>query len=185
MPASKAQQKAVHKYTKENYDRFLVAMKPKGRLETVKAHAAAHGESTNAFIGRAIMETMDRDGAGGPQEATGGPIGGDAVSLHPEALKTAQEAAWSAGETVQQFIERAVNEQANRDVCATGKVVGESVDDVTTTVQPVPRGTFGVVRDAAKAAGEKPGDFIFRAVTTQAKRDEVARKMEGRTETLD
>ena len=61
MPASKAQQKAVHKYTKENYDRFLVTMKPKGRLELVKSHAAAQGESTNAFIGRAIAETMERD----------------------------------------------------------------------------------------------------------------------------
>lgn len=69
MPASKAQQKAVHKYTKENYDRFLVTMKPKGRLETVKAHAAARGESANGFIGRAIQETMERD-AGGPQEGT-------------------------------------------------------------------------------------------------------------------
>lgn len=65
MPASKAQQKAVHKYTKENYDRFLIAMKPKGRLETVKAHAAAHGESANGFINRAIQETMDRDNKGG------------------------------------------------------------------------------------------------------------------------
>lgn len=61
MPASKAQQKAVHKYTKENYDRFLIAMKPKGHLEMVKAHAAARGESTNGFINRAIDEQMERD----------------------------------------------------------------------------------------------------------------------------
>lgn len=63
MPASKAQQKAVHKYTKENYDRFLVTMKPKGYLETVKTHAAAQGESVNGFINRAITETMERDTA--------------------------------------------------------------------------------------------------------------------------
>lgn len=61
MPASKAQQRAVHKYTKENYDRFLVTMKPKGRLERVKAAAAAAGKSVNAYINAAIDEKMERD----------------------------------------------------------------------------------------------------------------------------
>ena len=63
MPASKAQQKAVNKYMKENYDRFLTTFKPKGRLDKIKAHAAAHGESVNGFINRAISETMERDSA--------------------------------------------------------------------------------------------------------------------------
>ena len=67
MPASKAQQKAVHKYTKENYDRFLVSMKPKGRLEIVKTHAAAVGQSVNAYINTAIDEKMARDNEGGEQ----------------------------------------------------------------------------------------------------------------------
>lgn len=61
MPVSKAQQKAVNKYMKENYDRFLLTLRPKGRLEVVKAHAASCGESTSAFINRAIDEAMDRD----------------------------------------------------------------------------------------------------------------------------
>jgi len=60
MPVSKAQQKAVHKYVKTNYDRMELTV-PKGRKDTVKAHAAAQGESVNAFINRAIMETMQRD----------------------------------------------------------------------------------------------------------------------------
>ena len=34
---------------------------PKGRKEAVKAHADTQGESLNAFINRAITETMDRD----------------------------------------------------------------------------------------------------------------------------
>lgn len=59
---SAAQQKAVNKYVKENYDRINVNM-PKGRKEAVKDHAETQGESLNAFINRAILETMERDAA--------------------------------------------------------------------------------------------------------------------------
>lgn len=59
---SAAQQKAVNKYVKENYDRINVNM-PKGRKDEVKAHAETQGESLNAFINRAILETMERDTA--------------------------------------------------------------------------------------------------------------------------
>lgn len=62
MAVSKAQQKAVNKYVRDNYDRVNVNM-PKGQKETVKAHAEARGESVNAFINRAVLETMDRDNA--------------------------------------------------------------------------------------------------------------------------
>ena len=63
MPVSKAQQKAVSKYMKENYDELKVRI-PKGHKETIKAHAEAQGESLNAFINRAIVETMERDSTG-------------------------------------------------------------------------------------------------------------------------
>lgn len=58
---SKAQQKAVHKYVKNNYDRIELTVKPKGRKEELKAHAEGNGETLNAFINRAINETMERD----------------------------------------------------------------------------------------------------------------------------
>lgn len=60
MPASKAQQRAVGKYMKENYDEIKVRI-PKGRKEEIKAHADSRGESVNRFIKRAIDETMERD----------------------------------------------------------------------------------------------------------------------------
>ena len=60
MPVSKAQQKAVHKYIKANYDRQEITM-PKGKKDAVKAHAESQGESVNGFINRAIDETMERD----------------------------------------------------------------------------------------------------------------------------
>ena len=60
MPVSKAQQKAVNKYMAANYDRINLTVQ-KGKKETIKAHAETQGESLNAFINRAITETMERD----------------------------------------------------------------------------------------------------------------------------
>lgn len=62
MPASKAQQKAVAKYMKENYDVYQVRM-PKGKKATIQAHAEQHGESLNAFINRAIDKAIEVDNA--------------------------------------------------------------------------------------------------------------------------
>lgn len=62
MPASKANQRAVNKYKKNNYDRIEITA-PKGRRDEIKAHAEAQGESVNGFINRAILEAMERDGA--------------------------------------------------------------------------------------------------------------------------
>ena len=62
MPASKAQQKAVAKYMKNNYDNFQLIM-PKGNKDIIKAHAESNGESVNGFINRAIDEAMERDKA--------------------------------------------------------------------------------------------------------------------------
>ena len=59
-PASKAQQKAVNKYMKKNYDRVNLVM-PKGRKDTIRVHAETNGESLNGFINRAIDEAMERD----------------------------------------------------------------------------------------------------------------------------
>ena len=59
-PASKAQQKAVNKYMKNNYDRINLVM-PKGKKEVIQAHAAQRGESVNAYINRAIDKVMSED----------------------------------------------------------------------------------------------------------------------------
>ncbi len=62
MAISKANQRAVAKYTKANYDDIKVRT-PKGKREQIQAHAESQGESTNAFINRAIDETIKRDNA--------------------------------------------------------------------------------------------------------------------------
>ena len=122
MPVSKAQQRATNKYKKSNYDRIELVV-PKGNKETIRAVAETHSQSINAYISAAIDEKMARDSA--PQEAAGAPAGAGVVSLPPEAIKTAQEAAKAAGETVPVFIARAVETQAQRDVLASKEEGGE------------------------------------------------------------
>lgn len=63
MPASKAQQRAVSKYMKENYDEIKLRV-PKGQKDAIKAHADTMNESVNGFINRAIEKQMERDKSG-------------------------------------------------------------------------------------------------------------------------
>lgn len=68
MPTTKASQKAVHKYVKNNYDRLNITV-PKGRKEAIQAVASAQGESINGFVTTAIDERMDRlSASSGPTE---------------------------------------------------------------------------------------------------------------------
>lgn len=59
-PASKAQQKAVNKYMKQNYDRINLTLH-KGKKAIIQDYAAAHGESVNGFINRLIDEELSSD----------------------------------------------------------------------------------------------------------------------------
>ena len=49
-----------NKWMAKAYDRVNLTM-PKGKKETIQAHAEARSESVNGFINRAIQETMERD----------------------------------------------------------------------------------------------------------------------------
>ena len=53
---------SIKRYQDKAYDKILVRL-PKGQKDTLQAHAAVRGESVNGFIGRAILETMERDNA--------------------------------------------------------------------------------------------------------------------------
>ena len=111
---SEAQKQSARKWDAANLDRLSLAL-PKGSREAIKAHATAQGESTNAFIKRAIDCQMERDGAGGPQEAAGAAAGAGGISLSPDALDAAQQAAERTGEAVGDFLARAAQAQAKRD----------------------------------------------------------------------
>ena len=114
MAVSKARQKAQNKWIAKAYDRINLTV-PKGKKDRIQAHAEAHSESVNGFIGRAISETMERDGARGPQEAAERSAKAGVVSRPSDTLEAAQRAANAAGEAVPVFIHRAVSETAERD----------------------------------------------------------------------
>lgn len=109
MAVSKAQQRAVHKYVKDNYDRMELTV-PKGRKAEIKAIAESRGQSVNAFVNEAIDAAL----TGSVAQPDGDTI------LTPKALTQAHSAAEAAGETVEAFIERAVETQAERDKIARG-----------------------------------------------------------------
>ena len=60
MAISKANQRAVAKYTKSHYDDIKVRV-PKGEREKIQIHAEKRAETVNSFIKRAIKETIERD----------------------------------------------------------------------------------------------------------------------------
>lgn len=111
---TEARKAGNRKWDAINLDRISVAA-PKGTKERWKSAATAHDKSLNQLIVEAVDHQISQDRDKGPQEALQGPSGGSVVSLHPEALQGAQRAAQRAGETVSQFVERAVEIQAQRD----------------------------------------------------------------------
>lgn len=48
------------RYNEKTYDRIALSVR-KGEREKIRSHAATQGESINAFINRAITETIARD----------------------------------------------------------------------------------------------------------------------------
>lgn len=57
MATTKAQQKAVNKYIKGNYDRLNITI-PKGRKASIDAHAKAKGESVNGLVNALLRADM-------------------------------------------------------------------------------------------------------------------------------
>ena len=57
---SDAEKRAIQKWNSEKVDALRIRVK-KGMREVIQDHASSQGESINAFVTRAIQETMDRD----------------------------------------------------------------------------------------------------------------------------
>lgn len=64
---TEAQAKAAKKYLKESVEDVRIRV-PKGQKAVIKDHAEKQGESMNAFVIRAINETMKRDSSRKPDK---------------------------------------------------------------------------------------------------------------------
>ena len=89
--SGKASTRAKNKYRDKTYDRVEITL-PKGRKAELQVHAEQRGESLNAFIGRAIQETVKRDA----QEAT---EAFSTCSLSHDCAKMAHSASEATGGT--------------------------------------------------------------------------------------
>ena len=65
MAQRKAHMEATTRYNKKAYDRIELKLRKDADFsgDVLRAHAEATGESINAFLLRAAMETMQRDNA--------------------------------------------------------------------------------------------------------------------------
>ena len=60
MPTTDAQRRARDKRQNKKVETINLRV-PKGSKEIIKSHAEKHGESTNAFVYRTVMEAIQRD----------------------------------------------------------------------------------------------------------------------------
>lgn len=60
MASTEAQKRASAKWHREKVDDLRIRV-PKGQREIIREHAASQGETINAFVFRAISETIERD----------------------------------------------------------------------------------------------------------------------------
>lgn len=118
MALTEAKKRANAKYQAKTIASLACRVK-KEQAEAFKAYCESAGKTSNAalkdFVLSCIGEQEPGRVPGTPQKASGRPIGAGDICLPPKTLRTAQKAAQSVGETVPQFVERAVEMQAKRD----------------------------------------------------------------------
>lgn len=128
MAPRESQKRASLKWDKENMSVVGCKVK-KVQASAFKAYCETQGSTSNTVLKDFVLGCI---GEQEPGTAPGRPAGGGGISLHPKALRTAQEAAQSVGETVPQFVERAVETQAKRDrsslALGINPVTGEKLD---------------------------------------------------------
>lgn len=106
---TEAQKRSARKWDAANLDRLSVAA-PKGTKARWKAAAEAQEKSLNQFI----VDTVEMavEGHKAPVQAQADTVG----YLSPGTLEAAQRAIEATGEALEQFVERAVETQAKRDM---------------------------------------------------------------------
>lgn len=111
---TEAQNKATQKYIRENLEEIRFRVR-KGEKDKYVVAAEKAGLSMAKYFLAAADEKIERDSSGGPQQAAGAPAVAGGISLPPDALESAQQAAERTGEAVAAFLARAAQAQAKRD----------------------------------------------------------------------
>lgn len=135
MAIAESRKRANAKWDKENMTTLGCKIK-RDQAAAFKAYCETQGSTSNTVLKDFVLGCIGEQEPGiapeMPQDAPGRPAGAGGISLHPQALKTAQEAAEATGEAVPQFVERAVETQAKRDrsslVMGINPVTGEKLD---------------------------------------------------------
>ncbi len=107
MAVSKEQQRATNKYISKAYDRVNLTL-PKGYKAEIKAYAESCQQSVNSFITAAIAEKIARCNDGAASVAAG--------ILSADAFEMAERAAKRTGESIREFIARAIDTQEDWDL---------------------------------------------------------------------
>lgn len=115
MPPSESQKRASLKWDKENMIVLGCKVK-KTQAEAFKAYCTIQGRTSNAVLRDYVLGCIGEENApGGTQEAAGAHRGAMGIPVSLDTLKVAQRAAGTTGETVPDFVARAVEEQEKRD----------------------------------------------------------------------
>ena len=109
MPVSDAKKKANARWNASKDNIMIRPTKEEGAA--IRAAALAAGQSNQQYILQATRERMSKEAI----ERDTGPAEATQEDLPPDTMRTAQEAAEAAGETVPQFIGRAVDSQVEQD----------------------------------------------------------------------
>ena len=113
MAISEAKKKANQKWDSANMATMACKVK-REQAEQFRAYCTNKGETVNAVLQGFVSSCISGTASEAQNIASDGGKNARAI-LTPAALKTAQEAAQRAGESVPSFVERAVETQAQRD----------------------------------------------------------------------
>lgn len=105
----KTSYESIKKYEDKAYDKILIRIKPKGKLDAIKSFAGARGESVNGFINNAIECMMN---GSQPVES---PVSVSAPLVASDDIARVNAHIEVTGEDTGEFIHRAIGDTIDRD----------------------------------------------------------------------
>lgn len=115
MSLTEAQKRANKKYQAKTIASLACRVK-KDQAEAFKIYCGIQGRTSNAVLRDYVLECIGEGNAPEcPQEAAGAHEGPGGIPVSLDTLKAAQRAAGATGESVPDFVARAVETQEKRD----------------------------------------------------------------------